>query len=321
MEEKSDLSKISLFVNKKAKWAISRAKQISLPGFESIPIYDVVVFFIRGIQRGALTTRASSIAFHFALASLPLIIYLFTLIPHIPINNFQEGFMSMVESMLPSNVFQLLESTLRDMFIKRRALQLLGILIALYFATNAINVLIVAFNNTYHAIETRSWMERRTIAAFLVIIMFVLMVTAISLIIFSRSAINLLEDKEIIQKGLTLYIFRIGKWIVIIALIYSALSFLYWLGPSRKMKWKFYSAGSSLASVLVILTSLIFSFIINNFGQFNKFYGSIGTLMVILLWLYLNSIALLIGFELNASIKGAKLVMDNEMEEEITEDG
>lgn len=310
MEEKSDLSKISLFVNKKAKWAISRAKQISLPGFESIPIYDVVVFFIRGIQRGALTTRASSIAFHFALASLPLIIYLFTLIPHIPINNFQEGFMSMVESMLPSNVFQLLESTLRDMFIKRRALQLLGILIALYFATNAINVLIVAFNNTYHAIETRSWMERRTIAAFLVIIMFVLMVTAISLIIFSRSAINLLEDKEIIQKGLTLYIFRIGKWIVIIALIYSALSFLYWLGPSRKMKWKFYSAGSSLASVLVILTSLIFSFIINNFGQFNKFYGSIGTLMVILLWLYLNSIALLIGFELNASIKGAKLVMD-----------
>ncbi len=321
MEEKSDLSKISLFVNEKAKWAISRAKQISLPGFESIPIYDVVVFFIRGIQRGALTTRASSIAFHFALASLPLIIYLFTLIPHIPINNFQEGFMSMVESMLPSNVFQLLESTLRDMFIKRRALQLLGILIALYFATNAINVLIVAFNNTYHAIETRSWMERRTIAAFLVIIMFVLMVTAISLIIFSRSAINLLEDKEIIQKDLTLYIFRIGKWIVIIALIYSALSFLYWLGPSRKMKWKFYSAGSSLASVLVILTSLIFSFIINNFGQFNKFYGSIGTLMVILLWLYLNSIALLIGFELNASIKGAKLVMDNEMEEEITEDG
>ncbi|MCK4855484.1 MAG: YihY/virulence factor BrkB family protein, partial [Bacteroidales bacterium] len=309
MEEKSDLSKISLFVNKKAKWAISRAKQISLPGFESIPIYDVVVFFIRGIQRGALTTRASSIAFHFALASLPLIIYLFTLIPHIPINNFQEGFMSMVESMLPSNVFQLLESTLRDMFIKRRALQLLGILIALYFATNAINVLIVAFNNTYHAIETRSWMERRAIAAFLVIIMFVLMVTAISLIIFSRSAINLLENKEIIQKGLTLYIFRIGKWIVIIALIYSALSFLYWLGPSRKMKWKFYSAGSSLASVLVILTSLIFSFIINNFGQFNKFYGSIGTLMVILLWLYLNSIALLIGFELNASIKGAKLVM------------
>jgi membrane protein len=321
MEEKSDLSNISQFVNAKTKWAIRRAKQISIPGFEGIPIYDVVAFFVRGIQRGALTTRASSIAFHFALASLPLIIYLFTLIPHIPINNFQEGFMSMVESMLPSNVFQLLESTLRDMFIKRRALQLFGILIALYFATNAINVLIVAFNNTYHAIETRSWMERRAIAAFLVIIMFVLMVTAISLIIFSRSAINLLEYKEIIQKSLTLYIFRIGKWIVIIALIYSALSFLYWLGPSRKMKWKFYSAGSSLASVLVILTSLIFSFIINNFGQFNKFYGSIGTLMVILLWLYLNSIALLIGFELNASIKGAKLVMDNDMEEEITEDG
>ena len=81
MEEKSDLSRLSLFVNKQARWAVNRAKQISLPGFESIPIYDVVVFFVRGLQRGALTTRASSIAFHIALASLPLIIYFFTLIP------------------------------------------------------------------------------------------------------------------------------------------------------------------------------------------------------------------------------------------------
>jgi membrane protein len=321
MEGKSNRSNISIFVNAKARWAIHRAKQISLPGFESIPIYDVVVFFARGIQRGALTTRASSIAFHFALASLPLIIYFFTLIPYIPIDNFQEGVLSMVESMLPSNVYGLLEHTLRDLFIKRKALQLFGILIALYFATNAINVLIVAFNNTYHAIETRSWLERRAIAAILVIIMFVLITTSVSLIIFSRSAINLLDSREIIQTDFTLYIFRLGKWIVIVALIYSALSFLYWLGPSRKMKWKFYSAGSSLASVLVILTSLIFSWIINHFGQFNRFYGSIGTLMVILLWLYLNSIALLIGFELNASIKGAKLVMDNEIEDKITEDG
>jgi membrane protein len=321
MEEKSDLSRLSLFVNKQARWAVNRAKQISLPGFESIPIYDVVVFFVRGIQRGALTTRASSIAFHIALASLPLIIYFFTLIPFIPIPNFQEGVLSLAESILPSNVYGLLENTLRDMFIKRKALQLLGILIALYFATNAINVLIVAFNNTYHAIESRSWIERRAIAAFLVIIMFFLITTAVSLIIFSRSAINLLDSKDIIQKAFTLYLFRIGKWIVIIAMIYSALSFLYWLGPSRKMKWKFYSAGSSLASVLVILTSLIFSSIINNFGQFNKFYGSIGTLMVILLWLYFNSIALLIGFELNASIKGAKLEMNNTLPEEITEEG
>ncbi len=321
MEEKSDLSRLSLFVNKQARWAVNRAKQISLPGFESIPIYDVVVFFVRGIQRGALTTRASSIAFHIALASLPLIIYFFTLIPFIPIPDFQEGVLSLAESILPSNVYGLLESTLRDMFIKRKALQLLGILIALYFATNAINVLIVAFNNTYHAIESRSWIERRAIAAFLVIIMFFLITTAVSLIIFSRSAINLLDSKDIIQKAFTLYLFRIGKWIVIIAMIYSALSFLYWLGPSRKMKWKFYSAGSTLASVLVILTSLIFSSIINNFGQFNKFYGSIGTLMVILLWLYFNSIALLIGFELNASIKGAKLEMNNTLPEEITEEG
>jgi len=321
MEQKSNLSRISRFVNRKARWAVGRAKQISLPGFENIPIYDVVIFFVRGLQRGALTTRASSIAFHISLASLPLIIYFFTLIPYIPIPNFQEGVLSMAESILPSNAYGLLEHTLRDMFTRRTALHLFGILIALYFATNAINVMIVAFNNTYHAIETRSWIERRAIAVFLVIIMFVLIASAVSLIIFSRAATNLLDSEEIIQKTFTLLLFRIGKWIVIVALIYSAFSFLYWLGPSRKMKWKFYSAGSSLASVLVIMTSLIFSSIINHFGQFNKFYGSIGTLMVILLWFYFNSIALLIGFELNASIRGAKLEMNHELPDEITEEG
>lgn len=288
---------------------ISRAKKISIPGFEGIPIYDVVVFFSRGIQKGALTTRASSIAFHLFLASLPALIYVFTLIPFIPIKNFESGVLSMMESILPLEVYNLLENTLMDMFVKRAGLQFFGILIALVFATNAMNGMIQAFNATYHTIETRTWLLRRTIAAFLVLIVFILISVAVSLILFGRLSINLLVEHELINKNFTILIIRLSKWVVIIAMIYFALSFVYWLGPSRKMRWKFYSAGSTLSSVLVIGTSLIFSAIMNNFGQFNKFFGSISTLMIILLWLYLNSIAILIGFELNASIKNAKLVM------------
>jgi membrane protein len=295
-------------VNVRSRQVVNLAKRLSIPGFEGIPIYDVVVFFVLGLQKGALTTRAAAIAFHFFLASLPAMIYFFTLLPFIPIPNLETGLISLMESVLPIEAYQLLESTLTDMFIKRKGLQFFGIVIALFFSTNAVNGMIQAFNATYHTVETRSWIQRRTIAAFLVIIMFLLITIALSMILFGRLAVNLLVEHELINKTITLIMLRFSKWIVIIALIYFALSFLYWLGPSRKIKWKFYSAGSSLASVLVIGTSLIFSFIMNNFGQFNKLFGSISTIMIIVLWIYLNSIALLIGFELNASIKNAQLV-------------
>ncbi len=305
---KSFFDKSSGIVNVRSRQIVNRAKQISIPGFEGIPIYNVVVFFIRGLQKGALTTRAAAIAFHFFLASLPAIIYFFTLLPFIPINNLEAGLLGLMESILPQEAFEMLKSTMMDMFVKRKGLQFIGIVIALFFATNAINGMIQAFNATYHSIETRSWLQRRAIAAFLVFIMFVLLTVAISMILFGRRATNLLVEYELINTFFTLLVLLMSKWIVIIALIYFSLTFLYWIGPSRKMKWKFYSAGSTLASILVIGTSLIFQFIMNNFGQFNRFFGSISTLMIILLWIYLNSVALLIGFELNASIKNAMLV-------------
>lgn len=314
-------SRISYTLNRLGRQIVLRAKRLSFPGFEGIPIHDVVLFFIRGIQKGALTTRASSIAFHLFLALLPAIIYFFTLIPYLPVENFEEGLLSLLQDIMPLSAFELFESTLRDMFVPRTGLSVFGFLFALFFATNAINGMIVAFNATYHTIETRTWLERRAIAALLVFILFILLTTAVGLILFSSVAADKLVELEIIRRSLTFYLLMAGKWIVIIALIYSALSFLYYLGPSRRMRWRLYSTGSTFATVLVIITSLIFTYIINNFGKFNEVFGSIGTMMVVLLWLFLNSIALLIGFELNASIKNAKIEMDRLPAGDITEDG
>jgi len=305
------------FLNKFILRVIRKAKELVLPGFERVPFYDVVIFFFRGIQNGALTTRASAIAFHFFLALLPAIIYFFTIIPLIPIDNFQEGLLNLVEDILPGNVYELMQNTIQDMLVKRRGLSYFGLLIALVFSTNGINAMIVAFNNTYHSIETRTWYERRLIAALLVIILFFLITLSVSLIAFSRVTVNHLVELELIRKGLTFYILLAGKWIVVILSIFTAISFLYLLGPSHRMQWKFRTPGSTLASLLVILTSLVFSYIINHFGQFNKFFGTIGTIMVILVWLYLNSLVLLIGFELNASIKNARIEFDRINDEEI----
>jgi membrane protein len=129
--------------------------------------------------------------------------------------------------------------------------------------------------------------------------------TAGFLLIFGKMALNRLVELHIVEKSLVFYLIMTLKWIVIIMLLFLAISFLYWLAPAKRSDFRFISPGSILATALFILTSLGFSAYVNNYGPYNKLYGSIGTLMVILIWLYLNSIALLIGFELNVSIKAA----------------
>jgi membrane protein len=125
------------------------------------------------------------------------------------------------------------------------------------------------------------------------------------LVIFGKMAVDRLVQVGILEKHLVLYLLIFLKWILIILLLFMAISALYYLAPAKRTDFKFLSPGSTLATLLFILTSLGFSAYVNSYGQYNKLYGWIGTLMIILIWLYLNSIALLIGFELNVSIKAA----------------
>ncbi len=285
-----------------------KAKKITLPGFDGMPLYDVMAFFFRGIIEGAITTRASSIAFNFYLAIFPSIIFIFTLIPFIPIDNFQIELLSLLENFMPNNAFLALQGTLEDIITNQRSSLLsFGFLAAVIFSTNGFNSMIEAFNATIHTVDTRSWLAQRVISLFLSFIVFSLTIIAVSLIVFSQWALDFLVDYNIIKEAFTIYLLDAGKWFVIVALFFFTISFLYYLAPAKKTRWRFISAGSTLSTMLTIAISLGFSFYINNFGQYNSLYGSIGTILVILVWLYLNSITLLIGYELNASIKDARL--------------
>ena len=287
--------------------AIELSKKIVLPGFDGLPLYDVVTFFIKGIQKGSLTTRASSLAFNFFLAIFPGIIFLFSLIPYIPIDNFQDQLLSLMEDMLPYNAFQAMKDTIEDILMHQRGgLLSFGFILTFYFATNGVNAMINAFNSSYYSVETRSPLMQRLVSFVLVFILTFLVLFSIALIVFSGLALDYLVDKGILQDTFTIYLLLIGKWLIIIGLFFFTFSFLYYYGPSRKSKFRFISPGSTLATILSIITSLGFAYYVNNFGQYNKLYGSIGTIVVVLLWLYFNSIILLVGFELNASIRNAK---------------
>jgi membrane protein len=286
------------------------SKKLILPGFEGIPLHDVVIFFIRGIQKGSLNTRATSLAFKFFLAIFPGLIFLITLIPYIPIENFQEEMLALLKDILPHSAYESTASTFEDLIKNQRGgLLSLGFVLAMYLATNGINAMIGAFNKSYHTSDTRSVIKKRLIAVMLVFILFFLTLTAVALIVFSGTAIDYLEAKGLLNDSVTYALLIGAKWLTILALFFFGISFLYYFGPDTsgtKQKWKFISAGSTMATLLIVITSELFAYYVNNFGTYNKVYGSIGTLMVIMLWLEFNFMIILLGFELNASIYFAK---------------
>ena len=286
---------------------LSKAKKITLPGFDRMPLYDVMVFFWRSIVDGALTTRASAIAFSFFVALFPAIIFLFTLIPYIPIENFQNELFLLIQDMVPENTFVAIKETVLDILTRQRGgLLSLGFLMAFVFSTNGFASMMSAFDASLHSFERRTWIGQRLIALLLLAILSVLVTVAIALITSGQHVINYLALNGFLRDQFIIFMLSVGKWVVIVFLFFIANSFLYYLAPAKKTKWRFVSAGGTLATILSVITFIGFSYYINNFGQYNKLYGSIGTLLVILLLMYILSLILLVGFELNASIHNAK---------------
>lgn len=290
-------------INIRNKKLVRWSKQIKFPGTKGLSAYEVISNFIKGLSKGSLNIRATSIAFHFLLALGPAIIFLLGLIPYLPIRNFQQGLMEILMEVIPKNSYAALEMLLQD---KHNGLQIFGFLVTLFFVQKGINGILEAFNATYHSMETRQWMDRRLVAVGLVAILFVLVTLAAILLFFSNLGIKYLYMHGIIMDYGNYMLLQLGKWIVILALTFLAISFLYYLAPSRKTRWRFFTPGSILATLLSIITSIGFSYFVNHFAPFNRFFGSIGTLIAVMLWMNFNALALLAGFELNVSIRNAR---------------
>lgn len=287
---------------------VEYAKTLVIPGFDGIPIYTVLEFFFKGVINGAITTRASAISFSMFLALFPSLIFLFTLIPFIPIFNFQEVLLGLIHDVIPNKAWEAVDTTVVDIVTRPRGgLLSIGFILALFFATNGINSMIDAFNASYHTMEFRGILMQRWVAIVLVLVLAVLLIIAIASITVGTAFFNFLEEKDIIRDHFVIKMIQWVRWLVLIALSYFGISFIYYWGPAKKTPFKFFSAGSSLATLFMMIINVLFNFYANNMAQYNALYGSIGTLLLILLLVYFNSIIILIGFELNASIYNASL--------------
>ncbi|SEN49490.1 membrane protein [bacterium A37T11] len=286
---------------------IEWTKIIVPPGFGSLPLYTVGTFFFQEIFSESLLNKASSLAYNFMLAVFPGIIFLFTLIPYIPIHNFQDQLLQFISLVLPQNAYLAIESTLEDI-VKNQNSSLLsfGFLLALFFSTNGVHSLMVAFNKSSLIPESRSWVRQRFVAVVLTFMLVIALSTGMTIITVTNYVFRYLRHNIGLDRSIWVHILDFIRWIIVIGIYFFTVSVLYKFGPASARKWKLFSPGASLATILAILTFWGFSAYINNFNTYNKLYGSIGTLIVIMIWLYLNSLILLIGFELNASIALSK---------------
>lgn len=283
-------------------------KAATLPGFGSLPLYTVCAFFFQEIARESILNKSASLAYNFILAIFPGIIFLFTLIPYIPINDFQDHLLEFLKVIIPYNAFELIQSTLEDIIKNQnRGLLSFGFLLSTFFATNGMTTLMLAFNKSALAKENRSWGKRRLIA--LALSFGIIFALTIGIGVFTAAGIIVSYLKNHISYDIPWFwrlSIKTARWIILFLTYFLTVSLLYKFAPSTSKRWKFFSPGATLATILAILTFSGFAYYINNFGAYNKIYGSIGTIIVIMIWMYLNSLILLVGFELNASIALSK---------------
>ena len=282
-------------------WVLTKSKSTSLPGFEGVPIFDVVRFFIKQVQTIGMSERASSIAFNFVMAIPPAIIFLFTLIPYLPITQaFQLELYGLIKDVIPGERDNaILIGFLQD-FINnpRNGLLSLGFVLSLYFSSNAMMGIMRSFDKNYVGFTKRKGFHRRMVALKITGLLYLIVFSSLAILIARDVVLKWLgiENEQLIALIMNL------RWFVIVLLFFFCISFIYRHAPSVQKKWRLLNPGSVLATLLMLVMTIALSWWVSRFSNYNQLYGSIGTVLIIMVLIFINSLILLIGFELNVSI-------------------
>lgn len=286
------------------KTIIQWSKSYSPPGFGGITIYSVLSFVIQEIKQDNVSTRANSVAFSLFLSIFPAIIFLFTLLPMFPVvQDYTLMLSQQLEGVIPENAHNYIFSIIYDITsIKRDGLLSLGAVLALFFSSNGMLTLMQGFDKSFNEVyKTRPWWKSRLIALALTTILLLLLVVSLIITIVEGKIINWIRTEFNFPESL-LSLASFFNWFVSILLIYTGISLIFTFGPSMYRRINFINIGAIMATIFTLLASLGFSYFINNFGRYNEIYGSIGALIVIMVWFQFNSLILLVGFELNSSL-------------------
>lgn len=284
-------------------------KKIKLPGFEGMSLFHLLEMYVVGIAQGALTTRASSIAFSFFTAIFPFLIFILILMPYIPVEGFREEFMLFLESFLPpqtsdfffKNIFEDIESTSNVGLLSS------VFMLSVFLMANGVSAVFSGFENSYHSQFNRGFIKQYIFSLGIAILLaLLLIVTVVVLGYFEIYVIQNLEDYGYIGKSQGQFGIQLAKFLFFVIMVYLSVSIMYYFGTKEGRHSKFFSIGAFFTTILILLTSYLFGIYIENFSRYNELYGSLGALLILLFYIWLNSNVLLLGFELNAALHQLK---------------
>lgn len=268
-------------------------------------LYDVIRIFIQQLKKDDINERAGSMAFSYTIALFPLLLFLLNLVPYLqdlfPVVT-TENILSFVQSIMPGDLYENIETTLMDIVSKpRQSLLSFGFFFALFASTQGVVSMMDSFNSVYKTKENRGFFTTRLIATAIVVALVLTIIAASTVMIFGSLFIGQLDELHVFNSNFMIFLFNTLKFLILLTVFYLTSAFIFRFAPAIHDKWHFFSTGAQLAGFLITIAFYGFIFYLENFASYNKLYGSIGTVIALMLWLYLTSIIVLVCFEVNVS--------------------
>lgn len=284
------------------KQLVSFGKSIILPWLHGLSLYDLLELYVIGIVEGAVSYRAAAIAFSFFMALFPFTLFILNLIPFIPIVGFQNDFMDFVHQSLPPTTFDAVSKIINDILHNSHSgLISTGFFMAIFLMANGVNAILGGFESSHHVTLKRKFFSQYFISLALSILLSLLLIITVAAIVIFEVFIQKSKIQDVLSDSIPLI--EMGRYIFLILMILITTSLLFKFGTKQEKKRSFFSIGAVLTTILIILSSYFFGIWVVKFSKYNELYGSIGTLLIVMFYIWINSMILLLGFELNASIQ------------------
>jgi membrane protein len=266
-------------------------KKIKILGLHGLSLYDVIEIYLIGIVKGAFTARASSISFSFFMALFPFMLFILTLIPFVPIDGFQENFLMAIQKLIPPSTGESVTGVIKDIINNRYSgLLSFGFIASIFLMTNGVNAIFSGFEYSYHIQKMRSVIRQYFMSMGIAIVLSIVLITVVAINIYFVLGVNDLKAHGWIND--ISFVLQLGSGIFFVLLIFVSVSFLYKYGTVENKRAS-YIPGAILTTLLAIIMFKLFAIYVLKFSTYNKLYGSIGTLLILMLYVWINSMNLL----------------------------
>ncbi len=292
-------------------------KRIKMSEKPRVSLWDFLVILVRKVLEPSVHQQASSIAFSFTLSLFPAILFLFSLIPYIAhyahFPNLSAQILEVLHGTIPAGIYEFVKPTIIDIIEKPRGdILSLVFVLAVYAASSGVVELMYTFNSNFQYSEKRSFLHRRAVAIGLSFLFAFLLLVAVGVMLVGELVLHLLVQNKTLDQDFLYYLLVFLRYFVSFLLFYLGIAYIYYVAPAVHKTWHFWSYGSMVAAVSAIVVTLFFSYYLSHFATYNKLYGSIGTIIALMLWFYILAWILLIGFALDSSFYEARIGNEKE---------